>query len=218
MISIQAYKDFLDIFLTYRKALYNRNKALLSGGTHLEVWNEKLAEFGLQIWEKRTEIITYFSKKISSKYQKLSTSNDKIEIEYKKHPQTVEEYLLRLKESYAKDFEKNITHVGPHRDSFRVLLNGEDMKKFSSRGELRTAVLAMKFVELELISEFTGRQPILLLDDVFSELDHARQEHLISAILNHQSFITTTCREHIGLFGKDIQILTASNGTIAKEA
>ncbi|EKD48122.1 MAG: hypothetical protein ACD_65C00115G0001 [uncultured bacterium] len=218
MIAIQTYKDFLDVFLTYKKALYNRNKALLSGGAHLEVWNEKLAEFGLQIWEKRAEIIAYFSKKINEKYQKLSTSNDKIGIEYQEHPQTIEEYLLRLKESYAKDLEKGVTHLGPHRDSFKVLLNGEDMKKFSSRGELRTAVLAMKLVELELIREFTGQQPVLLLDDVFSELDHAHQEHLISAILDHQSFITTTCREHIGLFGKDVQILTASNGVIAKEA
>lgn len=217
-ICVQAYKDFLGIFLTYKKALYNRNKALLSGGAHLEVWNEKLAEFGLQIWEQRASVIDYFSKKMNSKYQKLSTSNDKLEIEYKTPPKNTAEYLKLLEESYTKDLEKGVTHIGPHRDSFKVLLNGEDMKKFSSRGELRTAVLAMKFVELELISEFTGQQPILLLDDVFSELDHAHQEHLISAILDHQSFITTTCREHINFFGKNIQVLTAANGRIAKEA
>lgn len=214
MISFQAHKNFLDIFLTYRKALCNRNKSLLSGGAHLEVWNEKLAELGLQIWERRTEIIAYFSKKINLKYQKLSASNDKIEIEYKNPPRSVPEYLLLLKESYTKDLEKGVTHIGPHRDSLKILLNGEDMKKFSSRGELRTAVLAMKLIELELIAEFTGQKPILLLDDVFSELDHAHREHLISAILDHQSFVTTTCREHINLFGKDIQILTASNGAM----
>ena len=116
---------------------------------------------------------------------------------------------------FEQDTARQATSFGPHRDDFSVLIDGKLIKKFGSRGECRTAVLALKLTELELLTQLTGRKPVLLLDDVLSELDHSRQKHLIKVILDHQTILTTTCREHLAGFTDEIEVLKVEDGGIA---
>ena len=182
---------------------------------HLQIWDEKLAELGLQIWGRRKEIIDFFSKKLPKTYQKIADTKDEIDLKYKTEiPTSKQEYLTRLQESYDRDLRKFATHFGPHRDNFQVMAGKHELKEYGSRGECRTAILAFKLLELEFIREKIGQKPVLLLDDVFSELDHHRQEHLIEAVLNHQTFLTTTCREHLGRLEGEIRVLEVEGGEV----
>lgn len=105
----------------------------------------------------------------------------------------IEENLLeQLKSSRRRDMEKRITSVGPHRDDFSILINGMDAKIFGSQGQQRTVVLTMKFSSLRIIKELTGEYPVLLLDDVLSELDFNRKGYVLRSIKEIQSIITCT--------------------------
>lgn len=221
LLAVQAFPGFLESLVTYTRALKNRNETLrmIREGNaqheHLRVWDEKLAELGLQIWGHRKEIIDFFSQKLPKTYQKIAASEEKIELKYKiKPPTSKQEYLSNLQESYDRDLRKLATHFGPHRDNFQVTSGEHQLKEYGSRGECRTAILALKLLELEFLRKKTGKKPVLLLDDVFSELDHHRQEHLIEAVLEHQTFLTTTCREHLGHFEKGIKVLEVGEGKV----
>lgn len=102
-----------------------------------------------------------------------------------------------LKKNRKKDIEKGITSIGPHRDDFIVLINDIDTKSFGSQGQQRSAVLTMKFSSLKIIKEITSEYPVLLLDDVLSELDFNRKRYILSTIGEIQTIITCTGIEDI---------------------
>lgn len=223
LIAIQAFPGYLETFVTYTKALKNRNETLkmIAQGNaqkdHLRIWDEKLAELGLDIWNRRQEIIEFFQQKFPETYKKLSDSSEETELKYKESlPKDKQEYLAALQDSYERDRFKLATHYGPHRDKFQVISGEHQLKNYGSRGECRTAILALKLLELEFLREKTGKHPILLLDDVFSELDHNRQEHLMEACEKHQTFLTTTHQEFLKDYKGEIDVLKVEGGGVER--
>ncbi len=182
----------------YRRALYQRNTQLKSAQAHREdlfVWDVRLSEIGGKIAQYRYELLDEITPKLQEVYKTIAGANTKIQTNYKtkgNRDNYGSNMLKALKANISQDIERGFTGFGPHRDDVVVSLDGHEAKEVASRGETRTAVLALKIIELQLFAERTDKQPILLLDDVFSELDGARRKHLTDYLKNHQVFITTT--------------------------
>ncbi|MDO4463661.1 MAG: DNA replication and repair protein RecF, partial [Bacillota bacterium] len=104
----------------------------------------------------------------------------------------VDDFELKMKENQEKDIRFKLTSTGPHRDDFSFLVNGIDIRKYGSQGQQRTAALSLKLSEIELVKKITKDTPLLLLDDVLSELDSNRQNYLLNSIGDIQTIITCT--------------------------
>jgi DNA replication and repair protein RecF len=129
-----------------------------------------------------------------------------------------EELEALLKKSLKGDMEKRTTTHGPHRDDFSININEIDTRNFGSQGQQRTSVLTIKFSSLEIIKEKTGEYPVLLLDDVLSELDFNRQKFVLNSINNVQTIITCTGIENIrNYLDENAKIFTVESGNITKE-
>jgi DNA replication and repair protein RecF len=182
----------------YRRNLAQRN-ALLKHGlqtkNQLFAWNIRLSETGAILAQQRYELIKQINLRLRDLYQTLAQSKDKVAIHYSSN-HTIDNYstalLHALEKHQDQDFDRGFTSVGPHREDFRVTFNDRETSETASRGETRTVLLALKIIELELIEEARDQKPLLLLDDVFSELDGKRRKALTDSLKNHQTFITTT--------------------------
>ncbi len=182
----------------YKKVLKQRNY-LLKGNYEdhslFDVFDESLAEYGIRIMEERfkfVDILYSISKDIHSD---ISGKSEELKIEYEasfKRGITKEEYKLALKKSFEKDKAKGYTSIGPHKDDLKIEVNGIDIRSFGSQGQQRTASLSLKLAEIDLIKKETGKNAVLLLDDVLSELDINRQRYLIDSMKDIQVFITST--------------------------
>ncbi len=183
----------------YKRVLTQRN-ALLKNNPHnlreqLFVWNIRLGELGGQIVRERVALIERFGAHASELYSKLADKEHKIELMYQTSfdPNSYETALLhKLESSVELDVARGFTAYGPHRDDLVVRIDSHPVQDAASRGEARTMVLALKIMELQLLEELSGRRPLLLLDDVFSELDNKRRQSLTEFLQNHQTLITTT--------------------------
>ena len=175
------------------------NKAVLD---MLDVYNEQLADSGSKIIARRIQFIRLLSQFAKEKHQEIAPE-EILEVFYQTDaiPEGFSsENVAEIKEAFyqslchkkEKEIERMQSIVGIHRDDMELKLNGSDLKRFGSQGQKRTAVLSMKLAELFILEKSTGRKPILLLDDVFSELDGKRQESLLKSIVNFQTFITCT--------------------------
>ena len=197
----QTNKRYFYLLSRYDKILDNRNK-LLKTTKDFEVlketvviWDKALAAAGLKIIEEREKFITAISPYAEKAHEYIS-GGEKLKLEYKKpEVKTEEEYLKKLSRNIEKDFKFGYTTFGPHRDDIDIYLNGEEVKAFGSQGQQRTAALSLKLAELEIIKNQTGEYPVLILDDVFSELDATRRKRLIKFTSRCQTFITTTDEE-----------------------
>lgn len=182
----------------YRRVLSQRNALLKRGKpttSELFPWNLRLSELGAVISRARYELTLDLAPKLVELYKILSKSDATLTVEYEPQfaTETYETALLgKLETGLAHDIVRGFTAYGPHREDITVLLNGRKAAEVASRGETRTIILALKILELELIEQARGITPILLLDDVFSELDGARRKALTSHLQAHQTFLTTT--------------------------
>lgn len=167
----------------------------------MEVWNMSLAEYGTKIIKYRQEFLKSVSRLAAEKHSEFTDKKEKLFIDYKPSIKVnmadsmegiKEKFLKQLNDVFQKEIEKGISLVGVQRDDFDIVLDGIDLKHFGSQGQQRTAVLAMKAAELEIIKEQTNELPILLLDDVMSELDSTRQKLLFNSLNGIQIFITGT--------------------------
>ena len=183
----------------YQRVLAQRN-ALLKRGVNIQdqlfAWNVRLSEVGASVATARTDLIQRINENIGQLYQKISNTNGS-EVSIRYVPVCdVAEYssaLLRaLERRQDVDIERGFTTVGPHREDVQVEINARVVGEVASRGEIRSIILALKIIELQFIEEARGTKPLLLLDDVFSELDGARRKALTEVISGYQSFITTT--------------------------
>ncbi len=215
--------EYLKELMHYQESLKQRNALLKSirdgnaNATELDFWDEKLAEYGLKIIGKRKTLLKQLTKLAEKHYQAISQSKDKLMIAYESEMSgmgDVEKYIEFLSKSRERDILTGTTTHGPHRDDLKFFLSDHDMTHFASRGEWRSLVLALKFAEIELIKERTGEPPILLLDDVFSELDEKRQKYLFKAISDHQTFITTTHKEFVTQEGEAMAVFNVDQGEI----
>ena len=182
----------------YKRVLAQRN-ALLKQSRHshdqLFVWNLRLSELGGKIAHERASLIERFGSQATNLYSRLADRTNDVSLEYAtqfplEHYET--SLLNKLEASIELDQARGFTGAGPHRDDLRVSLGGHEASISASRGETRTLVLALKIMELQLLEELRGTPPLLLLDDVFSELDGRRRQALVSFVAGYQTFITTT--------------------------
>ncbi|OIP25271.1 hypothetical protein AUK11_00975 [bacterium CG2_30_37_16] len=202
MVISQVDKKYLYHLIGYKKILKQRNSLLLriregSGSLReLEVWSDQLVQKGIYIIKKRFDFFTDFESLLFNSYQFFS--DDKLWLKYIYSVDNSEGFFKRrLKEFESIDIISARTTIGPHRDDFSFYLNDKSMESIGSRGEFRSAVLALKLAEIKYLENKTDNKPIFLLDDVFSELDIKRREALYTLITNYQTVITSTDLEHL---------------------
>jgi DNA replication and repair protein RecF len=184
----------------YKRALAQRNKLLKQAArasqTQLFPWDVRLSQLAGQVARARGELADSVNADITALYKQLSGTKTKVAVAYtNRWPiDSYESHLLKkLETSQADDQLRGFTSHGPHREDLLVTFDGHPAQETASRGELRTAVLALKVIELGLIKATRGGQsPLLLLDDVFSELDGKRRHALTDYLALYQTFITTT--------------------------
>jgi len=183
----------------YNKVLNERNILLKNRNLDIEIldiYDIQLSEYGNNIIRERIKYIEKLNFYGEDIHKDISSGKEKIEFQYITGIKNLEdiksEFYEILKKNRKKDIDKGITTVGPHRDDFTVLLNGIDAKSFGSQGQQRSAVLTIKFSSLKIIKELTNEFPILLLDDVLSELDFNRKRYILTSIGQIQTVITCT--------------------------
>lgn len=188
----QADKNYRRANLSYQKGLRQRNRLLEQirdegkPRSSLFFWDKLLIENGQLITEKREEFLNF-----------INENHDffgQLEIHYEKS--LISE--TRLAKYSQEEVAVATTLVGPHRDDFEVWQNNQNLHTYGSRGEQRTAVFNLKLAELEFLSEQTGQRAMLLLDDIFSELDEQRRKHLLEVIPQQQTLLTTTDIDLVG--------------------
>lgn len=191
----QIYPNYSKALHRYERALLQRNRLLKTGGSTSEVfaWNVALSEYGAQIIDMRVRFIERINSGLDAVYGTISQSGDVVSVHYSHTliDNTQQKLLTELEANYAKDKLYGATSVGPHRHDVHFLFNGSPAASVASRGEVRTILLAIKFLEVDIIQEYTGRTPIVLLDDVFSELDSTRQTQLTTRFRDHQIVMTS---------------------------
>ena len=181
----------------YNKILVQRNNLLKQIKSNpslidtLDIWDEQLVNYGINIIKKREEFIVLLNKIIYQIHQKLTGGLEKIKVEY--DPSVKEkEFHKELSKKRELDLKNLYTYVGPHKDDISFYVNGIDIRKFGSQGQQRTAALSLKLAEIELVKKIINDTPILLLDDVLSELDKNRKNYLLYSINDVQTIITCT--------------------------
>ena len=181
----------------YNKIVNQRNKLLkdmyLSPGLKetLSIWDMQLVAYGCKIIERRSKFVHQLNEIIYEIHKRLSGGKEELQIHYE--PDTsAEDFESKLFMNMDRDMKLKMTSVGPHRDDFSFRIGGMDARKFGSQGQQRTAALSLKLAEIELVKKITKDTPILLLDDVLSELDSNRQQLLLAGMGEIQTIITCT--------------------------
>ena len=196
---------YTDQLLNYQKIIKNRNALLRQCRERpemadmLEIWDEKLAEAGAYIALARREYIDRLSEYAKNYYSEISDGAEKLKLiylnQFTKDPATQEEYrrlmLDRLLKMRRTDIEMGQTMSGIHKDDILMLLSGKSMKFFASQGQIRSAVLAIKLGEAQCITAKVGTEPVLLLDDILSELDGKRQKFIFRRMEGRQTLLST---------------------------
>ena len=193
----QLNKLYVHSLVQYNKVLVQRNKLLKElafrpdYGETLDVWDMQLVNYGKEVMEYRGDFVCRLNEMIHGIHARLSGQKEDLKICYE--PDTAAaQFEEALKRSRTQDMKQKTTLCGPHRDDISFFVNGIDIRKFGSQGQQRTAALSLKLSELELVKQLIHDRPILLLDDVLSELDAGRQNHLLNAINDIQTIITCT--------------------------
>ena len=226
----QNRRKFLDIMISqlkpnymynlnlYLKTLEQRNNYLRQIKEEnkdeklLEIWDEKLAEYAINIYNYRKDFIEKINKKINIIHNEITENKENIKIEYNSECINKEEYLKKLKERRKLDIIKGFTTKGIHRDDFIIYINEKRLDIYGSQGQHRTAILSLKLSELNIIEEEIGEKPILLLDDFMSELDEKRKNHFLEKIKDTQVIIT--CTDKINIENKKILIYNVKEGKV----
>lgn len=181
----------------YKKVLKQRNYLLKTHNSDeklFEVFDEALADYGLRLVKERIDFTERLGKISTRIHGEISGGRENLAVSYESKITkqfTKEEYKEKLKENFESDVYKGYTSFGPHKDDICIEVNGTDLRSYGSQGQQRTAALSLKLAEIDLIKQETGKDAVLLLDDVLSELDAGRQKYLVQAMKNVQVFITT---------------------------
>ncbi len=194
-------KIYLKNLSKYNEILKQRNELLKkldinSDLVFLNILNEQISEVASNIVIKRKEFLDMLNIYINKTYKKIFNMSDEIKIIYKPSIDHTS-YLKDLNEKNIQDIITKTTNYGIHRDDFIIYKNNQEVIKFSSQGEQKSIIIALKFCLVEYIINETKKEPVLLLDDLFSELDDKRQNNIINSLKNIQTFITTTDLKNI---------------------
>lgn len=199
----QLNKNYFYNLIKYNKILDSRNKLLKDGfnstsiNETLDIWSRQLANVGSKIIIKRIEFLSKLKEYAKRSHNFLTSSTENLELNYQGITGLTEQEIeLKLIQEYKNTQEKDLklgyTTVGPHRDDIEMLVDSIDIRTFGSQGQHRTVALSLKLAELEIFKDECGEYPVLLLDDVLSELDKERQNKLLEVTNKIQTILTTT--------------------------
>ncbi len=207
----------------YNKIIMQKNAFLKNSSREnidknmLDVWNMSLAEKGAEIIKERISYIEKVSKYASDFHNKISGNNEKIIVNYESSAGVDRETFYRkLSDNMKREIDRGMCLLGPHKDDLELTLEGTgDMKKYGSQGQRRTCVLALKLSETKILEEEIGKRPVLLLDDVLSELDDVRQRLLLENIEKTQVFITCTNADRLkNASERPVKLFEVSKGKV----
>lgn len=193
----QLDKIYLSDIVNYSKVVDQRNRLLKDIAFDqglaetLDVWDQQLLQYGKRIIEKRRAFILKLGEIIQGIHGDLTGGREKLELSYEANV-SEGDYERSLMENRERDLKMRTTSTGPHRDDLCVKVDGFDIRRYGSQGQQRTAALSLKLSEIDLVKQVIHDTPVLLLDDVLSELDSRRQDHLLESIHHIQAFITCT--------------------------
>ncbi len=222
----QMSKNYFYALQRYNKILSQRNNLLkdpdqLLIRETLPIWDEQLSRQAAKIIKSRNEFLTQISPIAEEKHAILSDGKETLKMKTESGYYGTEEeiqYALYqdLKTGIERDMRLGFTSIGPHRDDIKFTLNGEDVKLYGSQGQQRTVALSLKLAETETFYNKFNEYPILILDDVLSELDKKRQRKLINAVEHIQTVFTTTHLDRTVFKNKPITKITVENGKIKR--
>jgi len=210
----QVQPGYLYWLQQYHKVLQQRNNVLKQTGSRtdlalLEVWNMQLAQLGVKIMIRRQHFIDKLQVFAREIHAGITNGQEQLRLEYRPSFESdalqdeailFEQFMVKLTGVRDQEFRRGVTLIGPHRDDIGFYINEKEAHIFGSQGQQRTTALSIKLAEIELIHEEIGEYPILLLDDVLSELDQHRQTQLIETFQSKvQTFITTTGLESVNM-------------------
>ena len=219
----QTSPAYYTALLRYNKILDQRNTLLKNRDVTLvldtlPIWDEQLCKYASIIVKKRREFVEQLAPYAKEYHAFLTDGGEELAIKpdriYDGAEEDIEKTLLRrLANNYEKDLRLGFTTVGPHRDDLDVLINGIDAKAYASQGQTRTAALALKLSEVQIFKALSGENPILILDDVMSELDLPRRKKLLKCVSELQTILTCTHTERV-LYGASCNKIRIENGKI----
>ena len=212
-------RKFLDIFMSqvkpgyiatlqkYQQVISERNKALMQVKTGLlaqaglEIWDDQAVKYGVEIASKRKAAVFRLNDICGALHEEMTGGAEKLSLDYDTVSAEEEMFRQKIKEKKALELEQGISLVGPHRDDILICIDGASARRYGSQGQQRTAALSMKLGEFEAMKELLGDYPLILFDDVLSELDGQRQKYFLNLLLNKgnsiQALVTTT---ELGVF------------------
>ena len=179
----------------YNKALHQRNDLLkreIISRDDLFSWNIMCANYGAEIIKWRMQNLAKINEKMTNIYRNIAKNNDSCSIKYLGAEVDEGKYLRNLENNFERDRILGYTTFGVHRDDYEFIFNDKKADGSASRGENRSMILALKFIEAQILEQEVGKKPVVLLDDIFSELDEMRQKHLVDNFKNYQIIITST--------------------------
>ena len=221
----QLNKIYLSDLANYNKIVIQRNKLLKDlyfrkdkeMEDTLDIWDMQICEYGKKIIKMREAFVEHLNEIILDIHHSLSGGKENLKIVYLKSCDK-ENFMEQLKMNREKDLRLKTTSVGPHRDDLLFYFDGMDVRKYGSQGQQRCAALSLKLSEIELVKRNTKDTPILLLDDVLSELDKNRQNYLLNHIHNIQAMITCTgLDEFVNCRFSIDKIFKVTDGTVVNE-
>ncbi|OGO76786.1 MAG: hypothetical protein A2Y23_08915 [Clostridiales bacterium GWB2_37_7] len=194
----------------YVKLVMQRNNLLLQAKSNakiidtIEIWDQQLIEYGTKIIKERIEFLKLIENYANQIHKSITNNKENLKLIYKSSIDYIDHNEEHIKEIFQRDLDKfrnidiqrGVTHKGPHRDDLLLYINDMEVKTYGSQGQQRTTLLSLKIAELQFMNYETDSYPILLLDDVFSELDTERQIFLMKFIKDIQTFITCTDVEY----------------------
>ena len=193
----QLNKLYVHSLVQYNKIVTQRNKLLKDimfrpdYEETLDIWDMQLVQYGREVIRCREAFVSQLNDLIGTIHRQLSGEKESLHICYEPNV-TADMFEDTLRKSRPSDLKQRTTLTGPHRDDLSFIINDIDIRRFGSQGQQRTAALSLKLAEIELVKKIVNDYPILLLDDVLSELDGSRQNHLLSGINHIQTMITCT--------------------------
>lgn len=213
---------YLHHLQNYQIVLRQRNQFLkdrASGAdlSLLDIYDEQLAEEAGWIIRRRKEFIAALSEAAPKIHDTITSGTEKIRFRYDKSVDGAKEEIFeRMRAARKNDFNYGSTTVGPHHDDIAIFVDQNDVRKYGSQGQKRTTALSMKLAEVHMIEKETGLKPVLLLDDVMSELDEHRQQMLIESMQGHQTILTCTGVEDSIKKMEDVRTLHIREGKITE--
>ena len=220
----QLDASYLHNLNQYNKTVENRNRLLRDMYQFpdlqdtLSIWDDQLINYGRQIIESRRGFISDLNEIVGDIHSKLSGNREHLTILYEPNTEA-DEFEEKLRRSRERDIHMKSTSVGPHRDDFSFMDRDTDLRRYGSQGQQRTCALSLKLSEIDLVKKVIGHRPVLMMDDVLSELDSGRQNYLLSTIGGIQTFITCTgLDEFVNNRFKIDQVFRIESGTCVEKS